>query len=183
MVIPGEVVRGKSTLLGTPGALSLSGFGVEFSARTLELPWMNNERGRSCTAPGVDHGRVWFSPHLNRLVIRYDDRNGRQDCLVHNGNWAGEGAGEITQIHGCTEVGSGYGNVRRPDGKTQWGIVASKPTLDALIAALEIPGVAHITDAQGYVSGYHDVAVTYRWAEGCEPAEDYATDDAVPEVA
>lgn len=170
MTIKGTVVRDESSVHGTQGAMELEN---GFKSDTMELQWLNNQRGVSCTAPGVDHGRVWFSPHLQRPVIRYADRNGRQDCLVHNGNFASEAEGEITQIHGCTEVGRGYAWFTRqtPSGpRQQWGIKNSVVTLEELIKSLEIPGADHVTDQEGYISGYEDVEITYSWAPGKEPA-------------
>lgn len=148
-----------------------------FFADALELGWHNNERGKSCTAPGVDRGRVWWSPTLKRLVIRYVDRNGREACMVHNGNWAaeardidGDGVPEVTQIHGCTEVGHGFGDILRKDGRKQWGIKSSGPTLERLIESLKIAGETDFSiDAHGFARGYHEVEITYRWAEGCAP--------------
>lgn len=171
--VPGEVLRQKSTPLGTPGRMALeNGYGTD----TLELAWHDNERGKSCTAAGVDRGRVWFSPMLNRPVIRFVDRNGRHDCLVHNGNWAADeedldqdGVTEVTQVHGCTEVGNGYGVIKRKDWKMQWGVKGSIPALEALIASLDT-GEEHVQDKDGFISGYNDVEITYRWAEGCAPA-------------
>lgn len=174
MIIKGEVVRRRSTPFGTPGVMSLAnGFGCY----TLELAWHDNERGKSCTAPGVDRGRVWWSPMLKRPVVRFVDRNGRHDCLIHNGNFAadeddidGDGVPEVTQIHGCTEVGAGYGDVMRKDGRKQWGIINSVKTLEELIASLRDTTVeGGLADKDGYLSGYHEVEITYRWAEGCAP--------------
>lgn len=171
-MIIGSVIRKRSTPLGTPGHLAMPLFACE----TLELPWHNNERGRSCTAPGVDRGKVWYSPTLKRLVIRYADRNSRQNCLIHNGNWAaeerdidGDGVPEITQIHGCTEVGNGYGDILRKDGRTQWGIKLSGAVLAALIDSLECDVAQADTVIDG--KGYHDVQIAYSWADGCEPEE------------
>lgn len=174
--ILGKVLRQKWRDEGTPGAMTLANaFG---SADTLELKWDGNRRGTSCTKAGVYRGRVWRSKHLKnrdgtfRLVIRYADANGREDCLVHNANWAGEGAGEVTQLHGCTAVGRGYGEIERPDGAMQWGIENSGATLDRLIASLERPGEEHVEDASGFVSGYDDVEITYQWADGAAPEDD-----------
>lgn len=167
-MVKGEVVRQRSTPEGTPGRMTLEN---GFSCDTLELQWAQNKRGISCTAPGVDHGKVWYSPTLKRLVIRYADRNGRQDCLVHNGNWAGEGEGEITNVHGCTEVGRGYGDIQRPNGKKQWGIMRSAPTLAELIGSLACPveEADTVLTVDGEQHGFHDVEMTYRWADGLAP--------------
>lgn len=178
MIVKGEVLRRRDLTgpLGTPGALVLEN---GFRCDSLELEWANNARGKSCILPGPSdaepqtyRGRVWWSPTLERLVIRYEDKNQRKDCLVHNGNFAartadldGDGVAEVTQVHGCTEVGRGYGEILRKDGRKQWGIKVSGPTLADLVASLRMPGVDVIRDAEGYVSGYHEVEVTYRWVD------------------
>lgn len=176
-MIRGKVIRKKPTPLGTPGVLTLEN---GFSCDTLELAWHNNERGRSCTAAGVDRGKVWYSPTLKRLVIRFAPRNGRQDCLVHNGNWAadeedldGDGVPEVTQVHGCTEVGHGYGEVQRPDKRMQWGILHSGATLAGLIDSLRCPidEADTVLEINGEKQGFHDVEFTYEWAEGCSPED------------
>lgn len=172
-VVNGQVLRHRSAPLGTPGGLTLEN---GFSCDTLEKPWHNNERGRSCTAPGIDVGRVWWSPHLKRAVIKYDDRNSRVDCEIHNGNFAAEEVDldddhipEITNVHGCTLVGHGYGNIKRKDGRLQWGIMVSGATLAGLIDSLAIPGEDHVVGSDGYISGYHSVRIEYAWAPGAEP--------------
>lgn len=176
MIIRGIIDRQLSLPRGTPGKFTLEN---GFSCDTLELPWASNKRGISCTAPGTDHGRVWQSPSLKRkdgshiLVVRFEPRNGRYDCLIHNGNWAGEGQGMVTQVHGCTEVGRGFGDILRPDKVMQWGILHSLPTLDELLASLrDLSAPEAVVDKDGYVSGYHGVEVEYMWQDGCEPVED-----------
>lgn len=176
MVIKGTVVRTKSKPTGTPGVLRLE---TGFSCDTLELPWHDNRRGISCTKPGTDHGRVWWSTRLKLPVLRFDDRDGRQDVEVHNGNFAadaadlnGDGVPEITNVHGCTAVGRGYADIMRRDGRTQWGIKSSIPTLAALIAALRDPEVERPeVRATGFLTGYHEVEIEYIWAPGCAPGE------------
>lgn len=172
-MIRGEVVRLRSTPLGTPGHLHLSN---GFDCDTLELPWHDNERGKSCIKADTYRGRVWWSPMLQRPVIRFEDKNGRKDVLVHNGNWAadtedldGDGIFEVTQVHGCTEVGMTYGDIERKDGKKQWGIKFSGSTLAELIKSLRNGEEAGQADKDGYLTGYFDVEITYRWAPGCEP--------------
>ena len=139
-----KIVRDLSrmTLEGTPGKLDT---GTGFTCDTLELHWADNQRGISCITPAPDgtsetyNATIWHSPTLNRDVVRLEDKYGRQDCLLHNGNWAGEGPNEVTQVHGCTEVGRGYGQIKRPvDGNvTQFGIMNSVVTLEALIAHIK----------------------------------------------
>jgi hypothetical protein len=161
-VIKGTVVRQKSAPTGTPGRLQLEN---GFACDTLELPWKDNEKGKSCTLPDTYRGWVWYSPTLGRNTIRFEDKHGRENCLIHNANFAadqddldGDGVNEVTQIHGCTAVGSGYGEIRRKDGKLQFGILRSVTILERLIASLKNP-----------YGGYEEVEITYEWAEGCEP--------------
>lgn len=132
----GTLMRGASTDLGTPGQLTLEdGWGCV----TLELPWRGNAKGVSCVKAGAYIGRRYFSPHLGRDVILFEDKNGRGDVECHNGNFAGDAAqGHFTQVHGCMLPGSSYGEVLLPDksGNSQWGIKNSKVTLDGLLEAL-----------------------------------------------
>lgn len=178
MILPGTVIRGRSSPLGTPGALAIPG--ARFSCDTLELGWHGNERGRSCIHAGVFRGWVWWSPTFFRPVVRLEDRFGRQDCLLHAGNWAaeerdldGDGVPEVAQIHGCTEVGRGYGEILRKDGAKQWGITTSGATLAALIDALA-DGEPRIVGPGGRMSGFHEVLLAYEWGPGCAP-DGYAT--------
>ena len=152
--------RSKSTPNGTPGRLTAEG---GFSCDTLELPWHDNERGISCITADSYIGWIWHSPSMGRPVVRLEDKYGRHDCLIHNGNFAGDvtvdvdGDGKagdlITQVHGCTEVGMGFGMVKRPDGSLQFGVLSSKDTLARLIDHLG--------------AGQHEFI--YLWDEGCEP--------------
>lgn len=152
--------RRKSGSDGTPGRLVTD---AGFACDTLELPWKDNQRGMSCVKPDSYLGWIWGSPSMGRPVIRLEDKHGRRDCLIHNGNFAGDvtidldgdgGAGDlITQVHGCTLVGMGYGDIARPDGELQFGILSSKDTL------------ARLVDHLG--PGQH--TFIYTWDEGCEP--------------
>lgn len=161
MSVEGSVVRSRSTALGTPGVLSLPS--LSFSCDTLELVWLDNLRGLSCIKPDAYSAWVWHSPTFNRNVVRLEDKHGRKDCLLHAGNWAsvpadvdGDGVKEFSNIRGCTLVGRGFGELLRKDGKKQWGIKSSSPTLTALIDALRDrmqPG------------GFHRLRLTYSWAD------------------
>jgi hypothetical protein len=147
------ITRLHTTPTGTPGGLiSEKGFRCD----TLELPWQHNRSGVSCINADTYKGRIWFSPHLNRNVVRLEDKHGRKDCLIHNGNFAGDVTqGYETQVHGCTEVGHGYAEIARPDGKLQHGISNSVSALATLIDRLG--------------AGEHEFV--YVWADGCAPLD------------
>lgn len=148
------ITRGKSSDTGTPGILLTEN---GFTCDTLELPWRNNKTGESCVISDTYNAALWYSKSLGRTVVRLEDKHGRKDCLLHNGNFAGDtGKGLKTQVHGCTEVGRGFGEIDldgRPGGTAQSGILNSKSILLAL--------VAHLGE------GKHEV--TYKWSDGCEP--------------
>lgn len=145
------ITRGLSADTGTPGILRTE---EGFTCDTQELPWRNNKTGVSCIMADTYQAELWNSPHFGFAVIRLEDKHGRADCLIHNGNFAGDTSkGDKTQVHGCTEVGRGFGEVDRGDGTTQHGILNSKAMLFALIAHLG--------------EGPHEI--TYQWSPGCEP--------------
>ena len=150
-----KVIRQGSLPEGTHGRLVTE---RAFCCDTLELGWHGNQRGISCIKADTYAGEIWFSPTLQRQVVRLEDKHGRQDCLIHNGNLAGDIAlGMQTQVHGCTEVGQGYGLVQRPDKLgLQLGVLSSKDTLAKLIEHLG--------------EGPHEI--TYEWAPGCAPTAD-----------
>lgn len=149
------VVRGPSEDTGTPGVLSVPE--VSYTCDTLELPWLNNIGHESCVVADTYKCWLWFSPHLQRMVLRLEDKNGRTDCLVHNANFAGNvKKGLYTQLLGCTAPGSGYGQLTKPDGSgTQYGIKNSKVTLSALLEAIG--------------NGPH--TITFSWGTGSAPAD------------
>ena len=147
----GLIRRQPSQPWGTPGKLRTVG---GFACDTLELPWADNQRGISCILPDSYLCWPWESPTMHRTVLRLEDKHGRKDCLIHAGNFAGDqvidadhdgAADALTQVHGCTLVGMGYGLLQRSDGKgQQLGILQSKATLQMLIAHLG-PGSHYFT--------------------------------------
>lgn len=173
-----DILRRKSTEFGTPAGVTLDN---SWQCDSLELPWMSNQRGISCIKADTYHGRLWWSPKFRRWVIRLEDKHGRFDCLLHNGNFAGDATkGLCTQVQGCTLIGRGYADIQLPnhgigyehldvlDG-TQFGISASRITLDELIRQLggdpTLPPTAKQPDGT-------DVIVTYQWEDGARPEDD-----------
>lgn len=151
-----HVLRNQSTSTGTPGGLTV--LETALMLVSLELPWKQNRSGVSCIRAASYSCDIWYSPHLQRNVLRLEDKYGRKDCLVHNGNFAGDAdLGFETQVHGCTLVGSAYAQVPVPNtDKTQFGVINSKDSL------------ARLLDNIG--PGPH--MITYEWAPGCAPEDD-----------
>jgi len=154
------VRRGLSLPWGTPGKLITA---EGFVCDTLELPWRDNRRGESCIKSDQYNGWLWESPTFKRPVVRLENKHGRQDCLIHNGNFAGDtlldidgdghGGDLVTQVHGCTLVGTGYGDIQNKAGEMQRGILHSKDTLAELVEHLG--------------PGTH--TFIYLWNDGCQP--------------
>jgi len=151
-----KIIRSSSTVDGTPGTLDT---GEGFTCDTLELQWANNQSGISCILPDTYSASIWYSPTLDKNVVRLEDKHGRSNCLIHNGNWAGEGKGEVTQIHGCTEVGYGYGKLVNTNGIPQFAILSSVKALDAL--------TEHIQSKVGT----SPFTVTYSWTDIYQPTD------------
>lgn len=152
--------RGKMQPWGTPGKLVTA---EGFVCDTLELPWRDNQRGLSCIIADAYNGWLWPSPTMRRTVVRLENKHGRQDCLIHAGNFAGDtlldidgdgrGGDLVTNVHGCTLVGTGYGDLKNKDGEMQRCILHSNDTLAELIVHLG--------------PGTH--TFIYLWNDGCIP--------------
>lgn len=154
------ITRKQSTPSGTPGdLLVVNSAGDSFTCPTLELPWRDNTPGISCITDDSYQAAIWHSDHLDCDVLRLEDKHGRQNCLIHCGNFAGDVSQDMeTQVHGCTLVGSRYGSLVNDDGREQLAILNSRATLARLI---EFVGAGEHT-------------VDYHWASGCEPAACHA---------
>lgn len=154
------ITRKTSIDSGTPGNLvAVNAAGETFRCLTLELPWRDNQCGISCVCDDSYRATPWYSDHLDCDVLRLEDKHGRQNCLIHCGNFAGDvSLGMETQVHGCTLVGGRYGSLTNEDGHAQLAILESRATLAKLIAFV----------------GEGEHTVEYRWAPGCAPAACHA---------
>ena len=92
---------------------------------TLELPWRNNARGRSCIPAGTYQASLYDSPR-HGIVVLLDDVPGRSMIEIHAGNYT-------TQIEGCILVGD---SVRYLDGDRIPDVTNSRATLLKLLAGL-----------------------------------------------
>jgi hypothetical protein len=145
------ITRKQSTPSGTPGQLVATNPAGE--------TFTYNTPGVSCIIDDSYGATIWHSDHLDCDVLRLEDKHGRQNCLIHCGNFAGDvSQGMETQVHGCTLVGSRYGSLVNDDGDGQLAILDSRVTLAKLVAFVG--------------SGEH--TVNYQGAEGCDPAACHA---------
>lgn len=115
------------TAAGTQGLLQTEGF----SCKTLELPWHDNLRQKSCIPPGSYRCHLTSSPKFGQAYI-LTGTDPRTHVLIHAGNFAGDiDKGLKTHVQGCILLGKYYGTI---DG--QRAILLSRPTVRAFMTKL-----------------------------------------------
>lgn len=78
---------------------------------TLELPWRENARGRSCIPAGKYTCRSEKHARLGR-VYRLEGVPGRDGVLIHSGNYAGDvEKGWASHVEGCILLGKKRGQL------------------------------------------------------------------------
>lgn len=78
-----RLARDKQDEWATLGRLFVDG---EYLCRTLERPWVNNQRSVSCIPTGVYRGAIQASPRFRRDLPELLDVPGRSQILFHAGN-------------------------------------------------------------------------------------------------
>lgn len=122
------LIRSPDTDAGTQGVLVTEGF----SCKTLELPWRDNLRQRSCIPLGTYRCQLVDSPRMGQ-VYGLSGTEPRSHVLIHSGNFAGDvDKGLKTHVQGCILLGKYYGEI---DG--QRAILLSRPTVRAFMAHLK----------------------------------------------
>lgn len=99
-----------------------------FQARTIELPWKNNQSNISCI-PAAEYLAVYrYSPKFKHhyWIQKVPDRGW---ILTHNGIWAGDtDLGFKTHSHGCVIMGKYHGRYQG-----QLCVLVSRATLRAFV--------------------------------------------------
>lgn len=109
---------------GTQGMLQTEGF----SCKTLELPWRNNIRQKSCIPEGSYRCQITQSPRFGRIYGLFGTAP-RANILIHSGNYAGDvDKGLKSHVQGCILLGKYFGTM---DG--QRAILLSRPTVRAFM--------------------------------------------------
>jgi hypothetical protein len=102
-----------------------------FKCRTLELPWLDNQRNVSCIPEGYYDVDFRTSAKYPKHFI-VNDVPGRSFILIHQGNYAGSlnpKSGK-SDIRGCILVGKAFVDL---DGDGLADITSSKSTLNKLL--------------------------------------------------
>lgn len=128
MSLRAQIARESSTDAGTFGVFS---FGT-YSLYSLELPWRENARQRSCIPPGVYSCALVQSPKFGR-VYGVANVPGRSRVLIHSANFAGDAQmGYTTQLHGCIAPCERKGRMKNPQGAWQSAGLLSRSALSKL---------------------------------------------------
>lgn len=77
---------------------------ITFSAKTLELPWLMNQKGISCVPRGLYSVRWSFSPRLLHYTYELVNVPNRTGVRIHPGNF-------FFDIEGCILLGDSYGDI------------------------------------------------------------------------
>jgi hypothetical protein len=95
---------------------------IQFMCRTLELPWKNNLKQKSCIPSGSYKVIKHQSPKFGKCFW-VKDVTGRSEILIHPGNYN-------TQILGCVLVGDDLKDINK-----DWrlDVTNSKQTLEKLL--------------------------------------------------
>jgi len=80
-----DLYRTGTGVQGTPGVIFFDG---DFISVSLELQWLDNQRDISCVKAGLYRITVHESPKFGHCA-KLHAVPGRDDILVHWGNWAG----------------------------------------------------------------------------------------------
>lgn len=102
-----------------------NGISKVFECKTLELPWLNNQKQISCITPGIYKAVKHNSPSKG-YCFHIKDVPGRSHILIHSGNYNKD-------TLGCVLVGKDFIDLNR-DGLTD--ITESKKTLEKMLALL-----------------------------------------------
>lgn len=123
-----KLVRFETDDLGTFGKLSTG----TFECYTVELPWRNNDPGKSCIPNGT-YKCSWRTSTKHGECYGVNGVAGRSDIEIHSANWAGdESKGYKCQLLGCIAPGRAIMDIAG-----QKGVSSSRDTLDWLVADLE----------------------------------------------
>lgn len=127
---------------GTKGVMSESNVKI---CDTLELHEEQNKKRESHIPIGTYLCKIVQSPKFGK-VYEITNVPNRGNVLIHSANFAGDtdidenkdGISDYSSdLLGCVAVGNGYANIKRKDGKYQYGIINSKKTLELFMAYMK----------------------------------------------
>jgi hypothetical protein len=131
-MLTARIRRDASSDAGTFGALDAPGL----RCHTIELPWRDNRRQRSCIPAGSYRCEIVKSPKFGR-VYQVMGVPGRDHVLIHPANVAGDvELGFDSQLHGCIALGQRRGVMRNSKGAMQPSLLVSRPAVSQFMSLL-----------------------------------------------
>lgn len=128
MTLIAKIKRAPSTDQGTFGTLTFGNTTV----RSMELPWRDNTKQRSCIPVGKYRCQIVQSPKFGR-VYGVTNVPGRSAVLIHSANFAGDvEKGWTTNLQGCIAPCKTVGMMRNKSGIMQTAGLLSRPALNLL---------------------------------------------------
>ena len=129
--------RNKSTLHSVTGKLLLldNKNNLILQLRTLERPWVFNERKISCIPSGTYLVKRYVSPKFGQC-FKIQDVKGRSDILIHSGN-------VVNDTLGCVLVGLTSGTVDDTDTAM---VYSSRKAMAVLLALIDKEIVLQISN-------------------------------------
>lgn len=99
------LLRTKTSDQGTEGVLITH----DFTCKTLELPWRDNQKSISCIPAGDYNVVIRQSPKYGSVYWVTEVKN-RSWILIHAGNWAGDVNKDFkSHVNGCVLLGKNHG--------------------------------------------------------------------------
>lgn len=137
------LLREKSDEQGTRGRI----YAGSFKCYSLELPWKENQRGKSCIPVGSYPCRIVRSPRFGNVYGVFDVP-GRGHILIHAGNFAGDTErGLKSHVQGCILLGEKRGKM---DG--QEAVLISRTAVRKFMEALQSePFVLEVKDVSNHI--------------------------------
>lgn len=120
----------------------------------IELPWRDNETGKSCIPPGVYSAVLVQSPHFGRQVYQLTNVPGRSAVEIHPANFAGDTSlGYRSDLRGCAAPGMLRGSLLASPGdeRQQKAVLQSERAFQAFMDAAK---------------GDYNIEVQTEWAAG-----------------
>ena len=100
------ILRANTSLQGTPGTLYSTHDGITEFAKTIELPWRDNQRGISCIPSGRYEVELTWSPRYKKPLYLVKDVEKRSGIRIHSANYAGaHDFGYRRDLLGCIALG------------------------------------------------------------------------------
>ena len=123
-----ESLRDKSTDNGTLGMWHLDD-GTQY--HSLELPWRDNETGKSCIPIGT-YTCKWLNSPKHGWCYHLVDVPGRSFIEVHSANYGGDvDKGRVSELLGCIALGLSVGVMYPDNHPAQMAILSSKAAIAA----------------------------------------------------